>query len=259
MSDAESPESPPRHVRIEIAEAICTIRFDRPEKKNALTTAMYADVVAALRAALTDDAVRVVRFIGTPGLFTAGNDLGDFMSRPPSDTEAPVFQLLSMLPDYAKPIVAAVDGPAIGLGTTMLLHCDLVVATARARLQMPFIKLGLVPEAASSLLLPSLAGLQRASEWLLLGEAFSGTDAHSAGLVNRLVAPEDLEAESLALCRALAARPPEALRQSKALLRAPLTAAIRETMQREGAVFLERLRSPEALQAFTAFFDRPRT
>lgn len=259
MSDAESPESSPRHVRVELAESICTIRFDRPEKKNALTTAMYADVVAALRAALADDAVRVVRFIGTPGLFTAGNDLGDFMSRPPSDAEAPVFQLLAMLPDYAKPIVAAVDGPAIGLGTTMLLHCDLVVATARARLQMPFIKLGLVPEAASSLLLPSLAGLQRASEWLLLGDAFTGADAHSAGLVNRLVAPEDLEAESLALCRALAARPPEALRQSKALLRAPLTAAIRDTMQREGALFLERLRSPEAMAAFTAFFSRPRS
>ena len=163
---------PSGHVVRETEGAVCTLRFDRPAKKNALTVAMYQDLVATLRAVREDPAIRVVRFAGAPGIFTAGNDLGDFMMRPPTGEDSPVLQLLMLLVGFEKPLVAAVDGPAVGLGATMLLHCDLVVATERTRLQMPFVKLGLVPEAASSLLLPRVAGLQRASEWLLLGEPF---------------------------------------------------------------------------------------
>jgi len=253
VEPAENP--PPEHVVVERQGAVQTIRLARPEKKNALTVAMYTRCVEALRAAHADEAVRVVRLIGQPGVFTAGNDLADFMQAP-FDANSPVLQLLRSLVHAEKPIVAAVDGPAVGIGTTLLLHCDLVVATDRARFQMPFIKLGLVPEGGSSVLMPALAGLQRATEWLMLGDPFDAHAAREAGLVNRVVEPAALEETSWALCERLAAQPAEALRLTKAMLRGPQRAATAQTIEAEAAVFMERLRSPEAMAAFAGFLSK---
>ncbi len=244
------------HITVDTLDAVRVLRLARPEKKNALTVEMYAALHDALAAAREEAAVRVVVVAGAPGVFTAGNDLGDFLQHPPTGEDSAVFRFLHALVEFPKPVVAAVDGPAIGIGTTLLLHCDLVVATARATLALPFAKLALVPEAGSSFLLPLLAGYHRAAEWLLLGEPFSGEDAHRAGLVNRLVAPEALEDTALALARALAALPPEAVQLSKRLLRDPLHDATMATIRREAAVFVERLQSAEARQAFQAFFAR---
>jgi enoyl-CoA hydratase/carnithine racemase len=235
---------------------VLVLRLARPEKKNALTAEMYDGLTAGLRSAARDAGVRAVVLIGAPGVFTAGNDLGDFLQHPPSGEESPVFRFLSVITTFEKPIVAAVDGPAVGIGTTMLLHCDLVVAATGARFQLPFVKLGLVPEAASSYLLPRLAGMQRASEWLLLGEPFSAADAHAAGLVNRVVAPEALESTALAFADALAARPPEAVRLSKQLIRAPRAAESAAVMEKESALFTQRLVSDEAREAFMAFLAK---
>jgi enoyl-CoA hydratase/carnithine racemase len=232
------------------------LRLARPEKKNALTAEMYDALTAGLREAAADDAIRVVLLVGAPGVFTAGNDLSDFLQHPPAGEESPVFRFLSVITKFEKALVAAVDGPAVGIGTTLLLHCDLVVAATGARFQLPFVKLGLVPEAASSYLLPRLAGMQRASEWLLLGEPFSAADAHSAGLVNRVVAADVLEQTALGFAEALAARPPEALRLSKKLIRGPRAAEVQAVMDRESALFVERLASDEAREAFMAFLSK---
>ena len=244
------------HVVTENEGAVRTLRITRPEKKNALTIAMYESIVEVLSGADSDDAVNVLRSIGSPGVFTAGNDLFDFMQRPPTGEDSAVFRVLLGLLGFAKPIVAAVDGPAVGLGTTMLIHCDLVVATTAAKFRMPFVPLGLVPEGASSLLLPRGVGMQRASEWLLLGDAFGAEEAHRAGLVNRVVEPAALEAESMKLATELASRPKEAVRLTKKLLRDPLRESTLATLKREGAIFIERLQSPEAMQAFMAFAQK---
>lgn len=244
------------HITVDTTDAIRVIRFARPEKKNALTVAMYTALHEALAAAADAAEVRVVVLAGAPGVFTAGNDLADFLQHPPTGEDSAVFQFLHALVEFPKPVVVAVDGPAIGIGTTLLLHCDLIVATARAKFALPFARLALVPEAGSSFLLPLIAGYHRAAEWLLLGEPFSGEEAHRAGLVNRLVAPEALEETALGLARALAALPPEAVQLSKRLLRDPLHDATMATIRREAAVFVQRLQSAEARQAFEAFFTR---
>lgn len=244
------------HITVDSRDAIRVIRLARPEKKNALTVAMYAALHEALAAASADEAVRVVVLTGAPGVFTAGNDLADFLQHPPTGEDSAVFRFLHALVEFPKPVIVAVDGPAIGIGTTLLLHCDLIVATPAARFALPFAKLALVPEAASSFLLPLLAGYHRAAEWLLLGEPFSGEDAYRVGLVNRLVAAEALEDTALGLARALAALPPEAVMLSKRLLRDPLHDATMATIRREAAVFVQRLQSTEARQAFEAFFTR---
>ena len=243
-------------IGIERRGAVQVLRIWRPEKKNALTGEMYTLLTAGLRAAAADEGVRAVLLTGAPGVFTAGNDLGDFLQNPPAGEESPVFVFLQELVKFAKPLVAAVDGPAVGLGTTLLLHCDLVVAAVGTRFQLPFVKLGLVPEAGSSLLLPRLAGLQRASEWLLLGEPFGAEEARAAGLVNRVVQAAELEPTALALAEALAARPPEAARLTKELLRGPLREEIAAAMGRENARFVERLASDEAREAFLAFLAK---
>jgi enoyl-CoA hydratase/carnithine racemase len=244
------------NIQTERREGVLVISIVRPEKKNALTTAMYADLGGALDAAREDEEIRAVVLAGGPGMFTAGNDLMDFLQQPPASDESPVFRFLVALVDFPKPVVAAVDGVAIGIGTTLLLHCDIIVATARTRFALPFTKLALVPEAASSLLLPLAVGYHRAAEWLLLGEPFSGEDAHRAGLVNRLVEPEALESTALAVADALAALPPEAVQLSKRLIREPLRDQTLSIMRREAAVFLERLKSREAKRAFAAFLSK---
>jgi enoyl-CoA hydratase/carnithine racemase len=235
---------------------VLTLTFHRPDKKNAFTHAMYTAAHEALLAADKDEAVRVVVLTGADGAFTAGNDLGDFLQHPPTGEDSPVFRYLRALVDLSKPVVAAVDGAAVGIGTTMLLHCDYVLATERARFSMPFVNLGLCPEGASSLLLPRMAGLALASELLMFGEPFDAATALRAGLVNRVV-PAGLLAETTAeRARALASKPVQALQVTKRLLREPLRAEVRAALSREGAEFIQRLASPEARDAFTAFLSK---
>jgi len=238
--------------------AVSVLRFARPEKKNALTAQMYEDLVAGLEAAGADESVRAVALLGTGGVFTAGNDLMDFVANPPAGPDSPVFRFLMAASRFAKPLVAGVDGPAVGLGTTVLLHCDFVIASDRARFVMPFVPLGIVPEFASSLLLPARSGWQRACEWLLLGDPFDAEAAYRGGLVNRVVAPDQVDATALEWAARVAERPPEAVRLSKALMKAPLQDAIDAALAREGEVFVERLRSEEAIAAMTAFLTRGR-
>ncbi len=235
---------------------VLRLTIDRPEKKNALTVAMYAALADALGQAEADPAVRAVLLHGSGDAFTAGNDLGDFAANPPSDGSSPVFRFLTAISTFAKPIVAAVHGPAIGIGTTLLLHCDLVYATPEARLQLPFVTLGLCPEAASSYLLPLVVGPQRAAELLLLGEPFTGEQAHAWGLVTELLPEGGLLSRATAQAEALAARPPASVRLTKQFLRRPHAEAVQATIRDEAEAFLERLQSPEAAEAFTAFFEK---
>jgi enoyl-CoA hydratase/carnithine racemase len=244
------------HVRVEFDEGICTISFCRPRKKNALTVAMYEAMVAGFEAARTRKDVRVVLLHGSEGVFTAGNDLADFMQAPPTSADSPVVKLLGMLATYEKPVIAAVQGIAIGIGVTMLLHCDLVYAGESARLQMPFVNLGLCPEAASSYLLPRLMGHQRAAELVLLGEPFSAAIAHQYGLVNQVLADEAVLDRARQIARVLAKKPPAAIRESKKLMRDGQRAAVEQAMVAEGEVFRRGLKSPETAEAIQAFFQK---
>jgi enoyl-CoA hydratase/carnithine racemase len=239
---------------------VATIEIARPEKKNALTIAMYQAMADALRAAKADGAVRAVLITGQPGIFTSGNDIEDFMARPPgggSDgQESPVFQFMRALLECDKPVVAAVTGAAIGIGTTMLLHCDLVYVSDEARLAMPFVGLGLVPEFASSLLLPQLMGQARAAEKLLLGYPFTGADAVDCGIANAVLPAGEVVSHARRVAERFNALPPGAVRDAKRLLRRPQAEAILKTIRSEGELFAARLRSPEAMEAFQAFFQR---
>ncbi|CAH2604759.1 Enoyl-CoA hydratase [Rhodovastum atsumiense] len=244
------------HIAVEQHDAVLEIVLDRPDKRNAITTAMYTALADALQAAEADPAVRVVLFRGNGGVFTAGNDLKDFLQEPPADgADWPAFRFLRAVAGAAKVLVAAVEGPAVGIGTTLLLHCDLVVAAANARFQLPFVKLGLVPEAASSLLLPRLAGYHRAAELLLLGEPFDAAAAQAMGLVNRVVPVAELLPAARALTVALAARAPEAVRATKALLKSD-SATPAARLEEEAALFAARLRSAEIREAVAAFFEK---
>jgi len=241
-------------VLVSKSDGVQRVQFNRPEKKNALTLAMYETMTAALTEADNDPSIRVTLFSGLPGLFTSGNDLKDFMN--PSDLSA-VVKFLYGLINAEKPIAAAVSGTAIGIGTTMLLHCDLVYAAEDAALKMPFVDLGLVPEAASSALLPAQFGHQRASALLLLGETLSGREAYEFGLVNRVFPDFDaLEAGAMERLRHLATRAPSAVRATKKLLKRGQRQPVEEAMTAELEVFAQRLSSPEAAEAFTAFMQR---
>ena len=235
---------------------ILRITFDRADKKNALTAAMYAALTAALREGDADPSVRAIVVDGAGDAFTAGNDLQDFLANPPRDERAPVLEFLYKLGAIEKPLIAAVQGVAVGVGTTMLLHCDFVYATEKTRFVLPFVNLGLVPEAASSYLLPLLAGYQRASELLLLGEPFDAATAREIGLVNAIVAPEALLETALATARKIAARPAASVRATKALMRRWHDANVQAALREEVREFVARLESPEAKEAFTAFFEK---
>ena len=241
---------------------VATIEIARPEKKNALTLAMYQAMADAIDGARADPAVRALLITGQPGIFTSGNDLEDFIQRPPgagSHAEAsPVRQFMRALLECDKPVVAAVTGAAIGIGTTMLLHCDLVYVSDEARLAMPFVGLGLVPEFGSSLLLPQRIGMARAAEKLLLGDPFSGADAVELGLANAVLPAGEVLPHARRVAERFNALPPGAVRESKRLLRAPQQQAIVDTIQSEGELFAARLRSPEAKEAFQAFFQKRR-
>jgi enoyl-CoA hydratase/carnithine racemase len=235
---------------------VATIEIARPQKKNALTLAMYDAMTDALAAAVADEAVRAVLIVGQPGIFTAGNDLEDFMQRPPTGEESPVFRFMHALAACDKPVVAAVTGAAVGIGTTMLLHCDLVYLSEDARLAVPFVSLGLVPEFASSLLLPQLMGRAKAAEKLLLGDPLTAAEAADFGIATAVLPAAEVLAHARRMAERFNSLPPGAVRDTKRLMRAGSKDGILRAMRAEAAVFAERLRSPEAKEAFEAFFAR---
>ncbi len=235
---------------------VTTITFNRLDKKNSLTAAMYATLADTMEAAATDSASRVVVFQGHESIFSAGNDIADFLNTPPTGVDTPVFRFLRALSTFPKPLVAAVCGPAVGIGTTMLFHCDLVYAGDNAAFSMPFVNLGLCPEAASSLLATQLLGHHRAAEALLLGEPFMAEAALEVGLVNRVVPPSEANALAQTVARKLAAKPMASLVETKRLMKQPLAALVQAQMAEEGASFGRMLREPAAREAFGAFMDK---
>jgi enoyl-CoA hydratase/carnithine racemase len=237
------------------SDSVMEIRFNRPEKKNALTRAMYDGVVAAFESAESDPAIRVIILTGTGDTFTSGNDIKDFQQRAASRNTSAASPFLTALSTLNKPLIAAVNGAAIGVGTTMLAHCDLIVAARSARFVMQFTRLGLVPEAGSSLLFPQLLGHQRASAMLLLGDPLDAEAALAAGFVYQVVDDAQLMTAARALAGRLAALPPQAIRQTKHLMRrgkADLPGRIGEELE----LFRERVHSPEAAEAFAAFMEK---
>ncbi len=247
-------------IKTHVLNGVATIEIARPEKKNAITVAMYQAMCDALLDAQEDGAVRAVLITGQPGIFTSGNDIEDFMSRAPQSgsdhSESPVFQFMRALTNCDKPVIAAVTGAAIGIGTTLLLHCDFVYVSDEARLAMPFASLGLVPEFASSLIIPALMGRARASEKLLLGDPFTGADAVECGIANAVLPAAEVVNHARRVAERFNALPPGAVRQSKQLMRRANGDRVLETIGVEGAVFSDRLSSPEAREAFTAFFQK---
>ena len=237
---------------------VATIEIARPEKKNALTVEMYQAMADALIAAREDASVRAVLITGQPGIFTSGNDLEDFVRRPRQGFDSPVFQFMRALLDCDKPVIAAVTGAAIGIGTTLLLHCDLVYVADDARLAMPFVGLGLVPEFASSLVVPQLMGLRRAAEKILLGDPFTGETAVECGIASAVLPAGEVAAHARRVADRFNALPPGAVRGAKRLMRAPLRDAVMAAIQAEGEAFGARLTSPEAREAFQAFFEKRR-
>jgi enoyl-CoA hydratase/carnithine racemase len=235
---------------------VMTLTISRIEKKNSLTAAMYSAMADALETAQHDAAVRALVIQGHESVFSAGNDLGDFLRQPPSLPDAPVFRFLRHLSRFAKPVVAAVCGPAVGIGTTLLLHCDLVYAGDNAAFSLPFVNLGLCPEAASSLIVPQLMGYQRAAEALLLGEPFSAETALEMGLVNRIVPPSEANALARQQARKLAGKPVAALIETKRLMKQGNAVPIAERMAEEGASFARMLGEPAAREAFSAFMEK---
>ncbi len=234
---------------------VATIEIARPEKKNALTGAMYRAMADALDAATADPAVRAVLITGQPGIFTSGNDIEDFARRKPG-TDSPALLLMRALMACDKPVVAAVTGAAIGIGTTMLLHCDFVYVSDEARLAMPFVGLGLVPEFASSLIVPQLMGNARAAEKLLLGDPFTGADAVECGIANAVLPAGEVVNHARRIAERFNALAPGAVRETKTLMRRARAELAKETIAVESEVFARRLSSPEAQEAFSAFFQK---
>jgi enoyl-CoA hydratase/carnithine racemase len=240
---------------------VLTIEFNRAERKNAITTAMYQAVADALVDGDKDPGVRAVLLTGKPEIFTAGNDLDDFLrnSAPVpgvSPQDRPVFQFMRALSGMSKPVVAAVSGAAIGIGTTMLMHCDLVYAGDNAKFSLPFAQLGLCPEFGSSLLLPQLAGYPRAAEKLMLGEPFGAQEALEMGLVSKVLPAAELRAFAEQQAAKLAALPAASIRATKALMKRPSQQQLAETLAVEGKQFFDMLQGAEAKEAFTAFFEK---
>jgi enoyl-CoA hydratase/carnithine racemase len=244
------------HIIAETKDRVARIEIARPEKKNALTLEMYAALAAALAAAEASAEVRAILLHGRPDCFCSGNDVKDFLERPPQGEDPPAWRFLRNISSAKKPIVAAVGGPAVGIGTTMLLHCDLIYAAPETRFQLPFVPLGLMPEGASSLLLPMLMGYQRAAELLLLGQPFTADKALAAGLVTEIIPQAELLEYGRDAALGLAALPPQSMRITKRLMKSRYEKAVADTMVEELSVFRERLESPEAKEAFTAFLEK---
>lgn len=241
------------------ADGILTLEFNRPERKNAITVAMYQTLADEINAAQSDQSVRAILIQGKENIFTAGNDLEDFL-KGASDTrpleERPVFQFMQALSQSGKPVVAAVAGNAVGIGTTLLLHCDLVYLADNARLALPFAQLGVCPEFASSLLLPQIAGFPRAAEKLMLGEPFAAQEAYDMGLASKIVPLAELHTYARAQAAKLVALPAASIRATKRLMKSAQNELIATTMTDENKLFAAMLVGPEAKEAFTAFFAK---
>jgi enoyl-CoA hydratase/carnithine racemase len=243
-------------ILIDSSANVMTITLNRVDKKNSLTGAMYAAMADALVQAAADDAIRAVVFQGHETIFSAGNDIGDFLHAPPAGQDSPVFRFLRAISTFPKPVVAAVCGPAVGIGTTMLFHCDLVYAGDNAQFSLPFVNLGLCPEAASSYLAPQLMGHGRAAEALLLGEPFMAEAALEMGLISRIVPPAEAAALAQRQAQKLAAKPLSSLIETKRLMKKGQSNVVAERMVEEGASFARMLREPAAREAFTAFMEK---
>ena len=248
--------APSTDILSHIDAGVMTLTINRVDKKNSITSAMYSLLADALDAAQADAAVRAVVIQGHETIFSAGNDIGDFLNKPPSTQDSPVFRFLRGISTFPKPIVAAVCGPAVGIGTTMLLHCDLIYAGDNAAFSMPFVNLGLCPEAASSLLVPQLMGYPRAAEALLLGEPFMAESALEMGLINRIVPPAEVNALAQRQAQKLASKPVSSLMETKRLMKKANAPLLAERMAEEGASFGRMLAEPAAREAFTAFMQK---
>lgn len=243
-------------ISIERHGPVQLIRMQREDKKNALTHAMYSSINLALEEAADNSDIRVSVITGGERCFTSGNDISDFLHTPPSGDDAPVMQFLQNLYKAPKPVLAAVSGIAVGVGTTMLPHMDMVYASADASFQFPFVNLALCPEAGSSYLLPLLAGYARASELLMLGEPFDANEALRIGLINRIISNGDVLAYTMERAQRLASQPPAAIRLTKRLIRQGQQTRLEDMAAEEGRQFLQRLSSPEAMEAFSAFMQK---
>ncbi len=237
---------------------VMTLTINRVAKKNSITVGMYLALIAALEQAGTDAAVRAVVIQGHETIFSAGNDIGDFLSGASATLDAPGFRFLRRISTFAKPIVASVCGPAVGIGTTLLLHCDLVYAGDNAAFSLPFVNLGVCPEAASSLLVPQLMGYPRAAEALLLGEPFMAETALDIGMINRIVPPAEANALAQRQALKLAAKPMTALLETKRLMKKTQAAAVADRMDEEIVSFARMMREPAAREAFSAFMEKRR-
>ena len=249
---------PSHDIQVHTDNGVMTLTINRLARKNSITAAMYDALADALDAANHDTAVRVVVIQGHETIFSAGNDIGDFLNKPPVTAEAPVFRFLRGISSFPKPVIASVCGPAVGIGTTLLLHCDLVYAGDNAAFSMPFVNLGLCPEAASSFLAPQLMGYARAAEALLLGEPFSAESALEMGLINRIVPPAEASALAQRQALKLAGKPMTSLMETKRLMKKGNSAMVAERMAEEGASFGRMLQEPAAREAFTAFMEKRR-
>jgi enoyl-CoA hydratase/carnithine racemase len=243
-------------IHAETSGGVQRVEMRRAEKRNALTVAMYGALAEALERASQDESVRVVLLLGAPNAFCSGNDIADFVANPPSDEDAPVFRFLRALVAFEKPVVAGVTGMAVGIGTTMLLHCDYVIAGDNAEFSVPFVNIGLCPEAASSLLLPLAIGHKRAAEMLMFGDRVPAASALDWGLVNAVAPAGEVAALAEKRAQALAAKPAAALRATKMLLRRMLAPAARETLSIEAREFRRLLDSPAAKECLRAFLEK---
>lgn len=235
---------------------VLTLTLNRPARKNSLTSAMYAALADALARAAGDAATRVVVIQGSETMFSAGNDIEEFLNQPPAGADSPVFRFLRGIATFPKPLLAAVCGPAVGIGTTMLFHCDLVYAGDNAAFSMPFVNLGLCAEGASSLIAPQMFGYHRAAEALLLGEPVYAEAALEVGLVNKVLPPTEANAYAQQVARKLAAKPLSSLVETKRLMKGAQQDAVLQRMAEEGAVFGRMLREPAAKEAFSAFLEK---
>ena len=243
-------------ILIDTSGSVTTLTLNRVAKKNSFTTAMYGGMADAIDQAQLDDAVRVLVFQGHETIFSAGNDIADFLQNPPTTLDAPVFRFMRAISSFSKPVVAAVCGPAVGIGTTMLFHCDLVYAGDNAAFSMPFVNLGVCPEAASSLLAPQRMGYGRAAEALLLGEPFMAEAALEMGLISRIVPPAEANALARRQAQKLATKPLASLLATKRLMKQGQASLVAERMAEEGVLFGRMLAEPAAREAFSAFMEK---
>ena len=248
--------SPIPEILTHLDAGVLSLTINRLDRKNSITAVMYAAMADVLIAAESNDAVRVLVIQGHETIFSAGNDIGDFLNKPPSTQDAPVFRFLYAISAFTKPIVAAVCGPAVGIGTTLLMHCDLIYAGDNAAFSMPFVNLGLCPEAGSSLLVPQLMGYPRAAEALLLGEPFTAETALEMGLINRIVPPAEASALAQQQAKKLAAKPLSSVIETKRLMKQASASAVKQRIHDESLSFGRMLSEPAAREAFTAFMQK---